>query len=80
MYFYEEFLTEERTNREIDFMIRELELTPSMKILDLACGFGRHANRLAEKGYNVTGIDITPGFLEIAKKEAKEKGLEVNYF
>ncbi|MGC9338023.1 MAG: class I SAM-dependent methyltransferase [Candidatus Cloacimonadia bacterium] len=50
-----------------------------MKILDLACGHGRHANRLAELGYSITGIDITSGFLEIANREAREKGVNVEY-
>lgn len=80
LYFYEgTYITEERTKREIEFLIKELELDKSMKILDLACGHGRHANRLAELGYNVTGVDITQGFLEIAKSDAKKKGITVEY-
>jgi len=79
LYFYQDALTEERTKREIDFLVKELELDKPMKILDLACGHGRHANRLAELGHSVTGVDSTLGFLEIAKKEAKEKGVSVGY-
>lgn len=59
--------------------MKELKLDAPMKILDLACGHGRHAKRLAELGHNVTGVDITLGFLEIAKKEAREKRLRVKY-
>jgi len=59
--------------------VKELELDKPMKILDLACGHGKHANRLAELGHCVTGVDVTSGFLEIAKKEAKEKGVSVKY-
>lgn len=59
--------------------MRELELDKPMKILDLACGHGRHANRLAELGHSVTGVDITSGFLEIAKKDAQERGVSVEY-
>jgi SAM-dependent methyltransferase len=50
-----------------------------MQILDLACGHGRHSNRLAELGYNVTGVDITEGFLDIAGNEARKKKLNVRY-
>lgn len=75
LYFYGDALTEERTKKEIEFLVKELELNGPMKILDLACGYGRHANLLAELGCCVTGVDITPGFLEIAKK----KGLNVEY-
>jgi 2-polyprenyl-3-methyl-5-hydroxy-6-metoxy-1,4-benzoquinol methylase len=56
-----------------------LELESPMKIFDLACGFGRHANRLAALGHFVTGIDYTPGFLEIAQKDAREWNVQVDY-
>ncbi len=79
LYFYEDRLTDERTNKEVEFLIKELKLDKTMKILDLACGYGRHTNRLAEKGFNVIGVDINPGFLEIAKRDAKEKGIKVEY-
>lgn len=38
-------------------------LPPGGSALDLACGSGRHANRLAEAGLRVTGVDIAPGEL-----------------
>lgn len=79
LYFYKDALTEEQTKREIEFLVKELELDKSIKILDLACGHGRHANRLAELGYSVTGVDVNQGFLEIAKKDAKDKGLTVEF-
>lgn len=79
LYFYQVGLTEERTQKEVNFLVRELKLKKPMTILDLACGHGRHANRLAASGHNVTGVDITKGFIEIAKKEAKSKGLNVKY-
>jgi len=79
LYFYGDMLTEDRTKKEVEFLVKELELETPMKILDLACGHGRHANRLAELGHNVTGVDITQGFLEIAMNEVKKEGLTVKY-
>ena len=79
LYFYQAGLTEERTQKEVDFLVRELKLNKPMAILDLACGHGRHANRLAALGHNVTGLDITKGFLKIAKSDAKAKGIRVKY-
>lgn len=79
MYFYQDGLTEERTQKEVDLLVRELKLGKPMTILDLACGHGRHANRLAALGHNVTGVDITKGFLKIAKRDAKAKGVRVKY-
>jgi SAM-dependent methyltransferase len=40
----------------------------SQEILDLACGAGRHAIPLARAGYRVTGVDISPDFLEKARR------------
>jgi len=45
------------------------------KILDLMCGIGRHAVYLAEAGYEVTGIDISPLFIDYAKKMADKMGV-----
>jgi SAM-dependent methyltransferase len=79
LYFYGEFLTEERTQAEVDAVVELLELETPAKILDLACGFGRHSNRLATLGHQVTGLDLTPGFLEIARRDAEDCGVQVDY-
>ena len=79
LYFYEDKLTEERTENEVEFLEEQLELEEGMKILDLACGIGRHANLLSERGYEVTGVDITSDFLEIAEEESEERGVDVDY-
>lgn len=41
-----------------------------MAVLDLACGHGRIATPLAERGCHVVGLDASPGFLELARREA----------
>lgn len=46
LYFYADAINEERTKKKIEFLVKELELDKPMKILDLACGHGRHANLL----------------------------------
>jgi len=79
LYFYSQGLTQQRTNREVKFLIKHLTFTKKMDILDLACGHGRHSNCLAGLGYNITGVDITKGFLDIAKKEARKRKLKVKY-
>ena len=79
LYFYSESLTDERTDAEVSALVKLLELDSPKKILDLACGFGRHSNRLAALGHTMTGIDITPGFLEIARQDAIQRNVEVQY-
>lgn len=79
LYFYSESLTDERTDVEVHALVRLLELDRPLQILDLACGYGRHANRLAALGHRMTGVDLTPGFLEIARREARKSNLDVDY-
>ena len=79
LYFYEELLSAERTAVEVDLIWKLLELEPGLELLDLACGHGRIANPLAERGVRVTGLDATPLFLELARADAAERGVEVEY-
>jgi len=79
LYFYRDFLTQERLKKEINFLVKYAELNQPLEILDLACGHGRHANALAQLGHKVTGIDITDGFLKLAKKEAAQLNVDVKF-
>lgn len=72
-------LTPERSDREAARLAEWLELAPGSRVLDLACGHGRHANRLARMGHRVTGVDITRGFLDAARAEAAAWGVDVAY-
>ena len=47
------------TAGEVNFIVEVLELASGQRILDLACGFGRHALELARRGWAVVGVDIT---------------------
>ena len=79
LYFYGESLTDEATEKEVRTLVSVLGLDRPIKILDLACGYGRHANRLAALGHQVTGLDLTDGFLEIARNDARKRGVQVDY-
>jgi ubiquinone/menaquinone biosynthesis C-methylase UbiE len=78
LYFYEPRLAE-TTDADAELIWRLLELEPGMEILDLACGHGRIANRLAQRGARVTGLDVTPLFLEQARRDATALGLDAEY-
>jgi SAM-dependent methyltransferase len=45
-------------------------------VLDLGCGRGRHSLTLAERGYNVTGIDLSEEAIRVAAKKAENRDLE----
>lgn len=49
-------------------------------ILDMGCGDGRNIIELAQKGFEITGIDFSPAAVEIAQKRLKEKNLIANVY
>jgi SAM-dependent methyltransferase len=58
---------------------RLLDLRPNMRVLDLACGHGELANRLAARGCQVTGLDSSAVFLDRARADAAAAGVSVEY-
>ncbi|HEU5198574.1 MAG TPA: class I SAM-dependent methyltransferase [Ktedonobacterales bacterium] len=48
-------------------------------LLDLACGTGRMALRMAAQGYQVTGVDIVPEMIARARRKAAERALSVEW-
>ncbi len=76
---YVPMLSDERTEREVDGIMDRLGLEPGDRVLDLACGHGRHTNRLAKRGLSLTGFDLSEVFLEHARAEAKAADLDVAY-
>jgi len=79
LHFYAERLSQARSDAETDVMCRVLGIEPGMHVLDLACGHGRIANRLAARGCHVTGLDASPLFLDVARRHAKARGVSVDY-
>jgi 2-polyprenyl-3-methyl-5-hydroxy-6-metoxy-1,4-benzoquinol methylase len=70
--------TEQKAPSEVAGVLRMLQINPPAKILDLCCGFGRHAIVLAGEGFDVTGLDISEPFLEMARQRAALLGVKVN--
>ena len=75
---YDEYLAE-RTPVEIDQLEALLALRPPLRILDLPCGQGRHAIELARRGYDVTGVDLSPFLLKVAEQRARADGVRVRW-
>lgn len=57
----------------IDLVLKNVKLEKNARILDAACGSGRHAFILAKKGYNVTGADISKFLINTARKTLNQK-------
>ena len=61
-------IPDERADQQTDFVVSALELAPGARVLDLACGHGRHSARLARLGFDVTGLDVSASSLELARE------------
>lgn len=61
-----------QTRREVDFVLRALRLSPPARILDLPCGYGRHASMLARRGFDVVGVDLSRAMLAEARRRFRE--------
>jgi len=48
---------------------------PPCKAVDLGCGTGNYAIYLASKGFQITGVDISPTAIRIAEENAKRRSL-----
>lgn len=59
------------TTQEVEFLVDMLELNPNHRILDVACGPGRHTIGLGKLGMNVTGVDLSDRLLALAKQTAE---------
>jgi SAM-dependent methyltransferase len=68
-------LPQERTAKEVAFVMRMLPLPHFRSVLDLACGPGRHAIALARNGYRVTGWDRDPAVISAARFAAAADGI-----
>jgi SAM-dependent methyltransferase len=79
LHFYAPLLTDERSDREADRIVALLGLPAGARVLDLPCGHGRLANRLAARGLAVTGVDSDELFLARAREDAAARGVQVDY-
>jgi SAM-dependent methyltransferase len=72
-------IDDERTKREVDFVVDKLERGEGAALLDVACGHGRHSLELARRGFRVVGVDLSPRSLEIAREAAQREQLDVDF-
>ncbi|WP_179298305.1 class I SAM-dependent methyltransferase [Mesorhizobium carmichaelinearum] len=78
-YFGDQVNNPEVSDRQSAVIWNLLSLRQGISVLDLGCGYGRISNRLAEKGAQVTGLDISPILLKKAEADAAERGVNVKY-
>jgi len=59
---------------------QELEGLPVGTALDLGCGSGQNALKLAEQGWSVVGVDWAERAVKLATRSAQEKGLDATFY
>lgn len=62
-------MSDDDSDRETAFLIDWLDTPAGGALLDVPCGHGRHAVRLARAGYAITGIDLSQRLLDAARQE-----------
>src|SRR5207244_6804372 len=67
----------EWTEGQVAFLVEQLDLREGTRVLDLACGRGRIAIPLARRGCRVTGVDLSPRSLELARRDAASARVEL---
>ena len=69
----------ERIDRHVEWIHHDLLAGRPTKVLDLGCGPGLYASRLARMGHTCTGIDFSPASVEHAREQARREGLSCTY-
>ena len=69
----------EKIDAHVDWIHREALSGGPTKILDLGCGPGLYASRLARLGHRCVGIDFSPASMEYAKEQAASEDLSCGY-
>lgn len=77
LHFYAPYTTEERSDEDATLLAGLLGLCPGEKTLDLGCGTGRIATRLATLGCAMTGLDRSEAFLALARAAAAAQDVDV---
>jgi SAM-dependent methyltransferase len=79
LYFYDESINDEHSDADVAEILGLLRLPAGARILDAPCGHGRLASRLAAEGMEVTGVDIMPAYLELARTAPPPRSGSVTY-
>ncbi|MEX0786881.1 MAG: methyltransferase domain-containing protein [Dehalococcoidia bacterium] len=69
----------QRADQQADFIVGALELPEGARVLDLCCGWGRHSVPLAKRGLRVTGLDLSPYHIRLAKRAARDAQVDVEF-
>lgn len=64
----------------VELIVEVLALQPGDRVLDLACGSGEHARRLASRGLDVVGVDIASSLVAHCREVVEKEGITTACF
>lgn len=77
---YDRFVNwQERLAGELPFLLEQLREAGARRVLDTACGTGRHAIALAQAGFEAAGADSSVGMIRRARENARSAGVRVRF-
>jgi ubiquinone/menaquinone biosynthesis C-methylase UbiE len=81
-YLYDELMKDAPYDQWVSFVVERLHEYDfkGKALLDLACGTGELSVRFAKQGFDVTGVDLSPDMLSVARAKAEDHGLSISFF
>ncbi|MEH7236095.1 class I SAM-dependent DNA methyltransferase [Bacillus sp. JJ1562] len=82
-YIYDELMRDVDYEQWISFVkkkITQFNKTRELRVLDIGCGTGEIAIRLAQAGFEVVGVDLSEDMLAVANHKAMEAGVKVEFY
>lgn len=76
---YEILASAERIRAEVDALESHLRTVGVRRLLDAGCAIGLHAQELARRGFEVTGIDLSEEMVREGRQRAKDLGIDVRF-
>jgi SAM-dependent methyltransferase len=70
---------EAQAREEVGFLQMHLGISPDWKIVDVACGSGRHSVALSERGFEVVGVDLSSVLISKAEQTASGRNLDCRF-
>ena len=68
-----------RLKLELPFLVSQLNASGARRVLDAACGTGRHAIALAQRGFDVAGADLSGNMITRATANAREADVAAEF-
>ena len=81
-YLYDELMKDVPYDKWVELVVNMAKKygVSGKQLLDLGCGTGELSIRLSEKGYHVTGVDLSGDMLTVAQAKAEGKGLTMSFY